>query len=506
MASTRDAVRTALLLVALSFPGGSFLCAQEEERADILFTRGILALDDGNYARAEDYFSQVHRLRPGDVPTLFFLGLARNRLGEYGAAVRLLEDVAGRDPRYPGVALERGYARAGLGMCREAIPLLEDAMREEPQSGFACYLMGVCLAGTGEDLSALGYLSRAEALAPELGAPAAYQSAASLVKLGRDEEARRNLLRIIREEPEESRVSRAARELLARLEGRPAPKRVWVDATARYEYDSNVTLLPDNEALVDTSEKGDWRFMNTFQLKVSPVVRPRYDLSIYYRFLDSVHNHIGDFNLQGHELAPTFTVTLGRVNLFAGYEFDYYFLDDCHQSYYRTNGIFAGTDFQLSPHSLTRLQYRYTTGDYFLDFTAPEDNLDIRGANTVGFDHYLFLGGRADCYCRFAFSYDRNNTAGRNFTYNGYDFIWEFCAPLFQEVRLDAWARYLILDFPRSTTGRRDHRQEYNVMLLRPLNECFDVALNYGATINDSTVPLYQFDRNIYSLILACHF
>lgn len=488
-------------LLALAAPPAAVLNAEEDREAEIEIARGELALERGDYARAEACFARARGIRPGDPHILRGLGVALNRLGNYDGASRALGGAARIAPNLPGLDRERGYALAGEGKHGEALLFLDRALSARPDDGLAEYLKGRCLAVAGDHAGAMDCYSRA-ARDPSLAPAAEYQSALSEAALGRGADARARIARLIREEPSGSTVSLAARGLL----GEPA-KRWWVYTTARYEYDSNVVLLPNDEALVDESRKDDFRFMNTFELKVSPVVRERYDLSVDYRFVQSVHNQIGDFNLQGHELAPTLTFSLADgVSAYGGYEFDYFALDDWHQDYYRTHALFSGIDYAATRHLLSRLSYRFTTGDYFLDHLSPDDNLDILNEHTIGLDQYLFLGGDRARFFRFSLSYDRNDTAGRNFFYNGYSFLWEFSTPVAEEVRLDAWARFLVMDFDRSTTGRRDRRQEYNVMLLRPLNGYLDVAFNYGAMLNGSNVPLYEFDRNIFSLIVACHF
>ncbi|HID89469.1 MAG TPA: tetratricopeptide repeat protein [Anaerolineae bacterium] len=414
--------------------------------------------------------------------------------------------ISRRCPYHPGLGLERAYSLCGLGKYEQAISPLEKIVKEEPRNALARYLLGRAYAAVGDRQSAYDQLKAAADISPRLRAVSLYYAARSAIRMGKKDEARDILERIIAAESPETEIARASRELLKLHSVTPAAKRWWVSTTTRYEYDSNVALAPDDAAIVGVSEEGDFRFMNTFRLSVAPLVTKKLDFIVDYFFLHSLHNHLGDFNLLGHELTPMFVFKLGKATIRSGYEFDYFFLDDGHQDYYRTNSIFAGVDLQSGRSGLSRFTYRYTTGDYFLAFDRPEDDLDIKNAHALVLDHYIFFSGRPDSYVRFAFEYDRNNTVGRDFFYNGFSFLGEFCLPLVENISLDVWARYYLRNFPRSVTGRRDHRQEYNALLIRPLNEYMDVAFNYNATINDSREPLYRFDRNIFSVILACHF
>ena len=473
---------------------------------DILYTKGVLALEREDFRRAAAVLERARKIDPGDAACLYLLCVARNRAGDHTRALLLLDELERLDPQHPGISLERGYALCGLGRFRKAIPHLERAGEEYPENALARYMLGSAHAGLGDYRMARELFTEAGDLSPRIQPEASYRIAEMDIMIGKVDEAAERLRRLIETAPAGSRVARASSELIGRLRPPVTRKRWRLSTTTRYEYDSNVALAPDNTALIGVSKEGDFRLMNTALFTVSPLVTRRFNLSFDYFFLHSVHNRLGDFNLLGHELTPTATFTLDGANLYCGYEFDYYFLDDSRQDYYRLHSIFTGVDLFPSRNGLSRISYRYTTGDYFLSFDRPEDNLDVTNAHMMGLEQYIFFSERRDRYFRFGFFYDRNNTVGSDFFYNGFKFLGEFYLPLVEKISLDAWAQYYLRDFTRSTSNRRDHRQGYNVMLVRPLNEYLDVALNYNVTFNKSRDPLYRYDRHIFSAILACHF
>lgn len=477
------------------------------ERFDLLYTRGILALEAGEYTGAERFFSDASALRPDDAPCLLQLATACNRLGKYGTALAAAERAEALAANIRRLPLEKGCALAGLGRYDEALPLLESALEETPDDeGFARYLIGICRAGRGNDAGAIECFSRAGEISPGLAPYARYREALSLARLGRRTEALGILGELAGAEPIDSSLRAELEDALRRLRGGGPPKRWAFSAMGRYEYDSNVMLAPDTAEAEQITQRGDWRYLDTFRLELDPVVTPRFVLSTDYQFIQSLHQTFNDYNLLGHELAPKVTFSLGRVSMYAGYGFDYCFLDGGRQDYFRMHSIFAGAEMPYSRYGLGRLSYRYATGDYFLEYTDPADNLDVRNAHTVGYDHYIFPGGKADRYLRVGFLWDRTDTAGDNYFYNGYNFAAESFVPLACRVSLNLAANYRIRDFSRNRTGRFDQCQEYRAMLLRPLTECIDVAFDYTTAYNSSSDSAFRYDRDLFSLVVGCHF
>ena len=76
-----------------------------------LYNGGLAAFFEGRYGDAVMLFTQVHRLRPKNVCSLYYRGLAYNRLGAAGEAeadwkaAGQLERSLNADPRTASIAL-----------------------------------------------------------------------------------------------------------------------------------------------------------------------------------------------------------------------------------------------------------------------------------------------------------------------------------------------------------------------------------------------------------------
>ena len=303
----------------------------------------------------------------------------------------------------------------------------------------------------------------------------------------------------LRELLEDAPDYREARGLLGDLERREIASRVNVRASARYEYDDNVTLLPDDTDLVGESGEDDFRFATTFEIDLVPVASKYAQVKTGYALYQSVHNRLGDFNLQAHEVNSVLTFAAGALKPYVGYIYRYYFLDDNKRSFIRDNELTAGVGFPMGRHNVTMLDYGYTAETNFLEYADPEDDRTSRN-NVFGLDHYLFFGRNAR-FVRFGIHYDRNDARGDNYTYNGYRFEWELFLPIAWGWYFNGEIDYYIRDFPKSVNNRQDQRQEYYAKISRNLNEHVALGIEFYRIVNSSRVDLFEFDRNVYSVL-----
>ena len=428
-----------------------------------LYSRGILEFNRGDFEAAAAHFADSVRETPNDYQAHLYLGLSLFETGDYARALEAFEKAC---------AIEPGEAE-----CR--------------------FYAGLCLLETGDYARAVEELDSA-ARDPSFAPAALLYAGVAASRAGRKEEAARRLRAAMRAEGASPEIVEASLKALASLRS-PLGKRLSFSCSARYEYDTNVGLIPDDSSLVDVSGKGDFRFLATSDIIVRPVLTRRFELDTEYYFAQSVHNRLGDYNLQQHSLINTAFFRLGLVQPFFGHEYDYLFLDDNKQSFLRSNAFFAGFNLPAGDRGLTQFNYRYGLDDFFYTPEARTLDRDAHN-NSIGFDQYVFFGPRRSGFFRFGFYYDRNSASGDTYMYNGYALTWELYTHLLADVSLDAAARYYLRRFPRDGERDRDRRQTYDITLSRPLNEHLGVGFNYNLIVNDSGDPFFEFDRNIFTV------
>lgn len=432
-----------------------------------LYSRGILEYNNGRFTEAARYLDKASREMPGDFDSRFYLGVARFETRRYTEALEAFEKASALDTTDPRCPFYEGLCRLALGNGAGAIEALD----------------------------------RARELDPSYAPLAQFYSGVANARMGRRDDARDRFLQAMRHGEVSSDLYAACERALLALD-RGRRKMLSFSCSARYEYDSNVSLAPDDTDIIAASGKDDFRFLTTADILFVPIIRPRFELSSEYLFTQSVHNRLGDFNLQGHSLVNTALFKLGLLQPFCGYEYDYYFLDDNKRSFLRTNAIFAGFNLLGGGRALTQFNYRYARDDFFYTPVDPDLRRDAHN-NRLGFDQYIFFGGGRSDFFRFGFYYDRNSAEGDTFMYNGFAFTGELYKALFAGIVLDASAQYYLRDFPRDNRRDRDNRQTYNFALSRALNEYLDVGFNYNLIVNDSGDPFFEFDRNIFTIFCA---
>ncbi len=83
--------------------------------ADIVFQRGILYFENGDYTEAVKDFTRGSQQSPNEVSTLFYRGFAHKKLGNYNQAINDLSQYIESNPGFAETYLLRGDAFYDLG-------------------------------------------------------------------------------------------------------------------------------------------------------------------------------------------------------------------------------------------------------------------------------------------------------------------------------------------------------------------------------------------------------
>ena len=114
----------------------------------------------GRLTQAVEQFEQVLRLRPGDLPTLVWLGQVLIDLGQPEAAELLLADADGRHPDTQSVLFQLGRAAGAMGNHEEAVSRLEAALELNPGATMVHYPLAMAYRGLGDLERAEAHLGR----------------------------------------------------------------------------------------------------------------------------------------------------------------------------------------------------------------------------------------------------------------------------------------------------------------------------------------------------------
>jgi tetratricopeptide (TPR) repeat protein len=136
--------------------------------------------------------------------------------GDRGAALRLSEGMLKRFPAHPRASFEYGYELYRSGQRAAALPYLEKALKADPPWEEPFFFMGDIRARENQHEAAIPLLKRAIELRSDYMA-AWVALARSLMSLGRDEEAKNELLRAVAIDPKHPQPRLLLSQLYFRL-------------------------------------------------------------------------------------------------------------------------------------------------------------------------------------------------------------------------------------------------------------------------------------------------
>jgi hypothetical protein len=166
------------------------------------------------------------------------------------------------------------------------------------------------------------------------------------------------------------------------------------------------------------------------------------------------------------------------------------------------------------PVNLTALQLRYQHKDFSNEVHIPA--ADVRDANNwmVGFLHVLRFSGDRHLL-RVGYQFDTENAEGQNFSYLGHRAILgaQYTLPWAAATRLrydfDVHFRnyqHFNSIFPTNSPTKKersDVEQTHVVRIEQPLPAGFTLAAEYQGIVARSNLPIFSYNRSVFSLILS---
>lgn len=416
------------------------------------------------------------------------------------------------------LALSKGIHALNNGQYEEALKDLLDAESISPPSGpqqaELQYNLGLALFRLERFKEAAPRFLRAAAQSPDLEANARYFAGAAFYRQGLMDDARDELEKV-GTAANPSAVAGPAHDLLGRIgAARLERKRLTLKAGIGVQYDSNVVLLPDDAPIPSgISDKKDVRMVGTFQAGFQPIRSARWDGGIDYRFYQSWHQDLNQFNVQNHDVG----VSLGHRPSPRPYRFEFFYrFSDARvdqEDYLRTHTAGWKMDLAAGPADRMRLEYRYQNKDFIESdrFPGQDERSGINHAVGLSHDHF-FVGQQGDL--AIGYTYDRDITRGDDWDYQGHRLHVGLIAPPdwiggWAHPALEAEAVFRPYENPNSLSAktppekRKDMIQTYTLTLSRPLTPWLSVAARYLYNINASNLDAFDYHRQIASVFVT---
>src|SRR5688572_5765352 len=114
---------------APSVPGEELSDASEPEG----FSAGVSAIADGDFEAARKIFDQVVKDGPANAQAHFYLGVARQNLGQSAEAIASYEQALSLDPKLAEASVNLTAAMLDAGNAEQALPVIESALVHHPR-------------------------------------------------------------------------------------------------------------------------------------------------------------------------------------------------------------------------------------------------------------------------------------------------------------------------------------------------------------------------------------
>lgn len=503
------------LLLSLGFYPHKIMAKENQYDApsagfDLSFSKGIFYINQKKYQEAVSALNQALAQRPDDLEASYYLGVALIKIGKEKEAEEILKNVLKVDQMFEKAHFDLGVAEYNLGKYQEALKELELAEAAESDRALIYYYQGLTLHQLKEYERSSPRFLRAVALAPELGLTSHFYAGAGFYRRGFLEEARDEFQETQRIDPT-SEVARAAQEFLDQIDASGKKTKRWdLIFSPAYQYDTNVILLPGLSALPEgISRKGDSRL----------VIYARAGLKIFeaaslsadggYSFYQSLHNELTSFNVQNHEGIASILYKEQWLQVRVPYAFGHALVDE--HTFLQIHSIKPLLTISESSITSTQLQYIYSSKD-FVNTNQSPNNDDRDGINHLAGVTQTFVFTKSGQF-QIGYSYDvertGNSSAQDDWAYHGQKVSGNLRLSTLMGMKLDLASDYYVQRYQRPNTfsqsgdKRTDHIQNYVIGLSKGISRQISLTVQYMFNRNDSDIPVFTYDRNIYSLIVT---
>jgi len=502
-----------LLLALLLIPSPGVA----DERAKMLWSRGLIELQADHYPEALALFEQSLEVDPQDVYARYYRAVARARLGDREGAIADLHAVLAAEPDFDEAALDLGATLIEEQKYREALPWLEQARNSPTLSARASLFIGIAQLRDEQLEAAKESLAHAVD-DPEYGLTARYYAAVVDYQLGNRAAARETFAGVAAAQPE-SAIGREARRFIELLD---SPEERWYSlyAGAGFNYDSNVILAPAvgggaAESVLGVSQKDDGEATIRAGALLIPWRNESSGFSIAYDFFQSYHFELVEFDLQNHAATAQVGSAYGifRFGLLGRY--DYSLLDT--QSFVQAATASPWATARTGDFGRFAVFYRMLWSDY------KQISFSVRNSfnHAVGATQYVEIGS-PDRVLSLGYQFDFEDpnvdqsmvdaghyTADQaeRFGYDGNEvnvgaawlLPWSVDAETRFAYRHERYRKESAA-FTPSGKRRQDNDFLFSLVLRRPIWKEIDAIVGYFGDFNDSKDPDFNYDRSVVSI------
>ena len=508
-------VLAATLLAALPAPAR----AQQSE-ADVYVAEAILAYESRQYDEALRLLEEALRQDPENVDGLYYTGLVHVARQRFELAIPPLERARALAPGDLSIAFQLGVVFFTQERYDRAEPLLVQVFAERPRTDSVGYYVGFMRYRKKDYSGALRAFNTGTSSDAGIQQLTRFYAGLALAVLGLPERAAAEVDAALRAQPASALTGPAERLRATLLAARERERRFRAELRFGILYDTNVPVNPE-PSHDPTAESVRYRDrhspaeLTAVRLDYTFLRTGPWEATVSYSFFQTINNDLPKFNVQDHlgAVGATWRSSVYDLPFQAGaqYAYDYLTLDNDEFTQRSTAVAYASlVEDQLNlTTAQARLQVKEFSGDSNI---APEERRDAKNW-MGGLLHVLrFEGDRH--LVRLGYQMDVEDADGRNFKYVGQRVLvggqytlprWDTRLKYDYDVHFRNYthAHSLLPVVNPASRERADTEQTHVVRIEQPLPRDLTLALEWQASVARSNLPVFSFNRNVYSLTLS---
>jgi tetratricopeptide (TPR) repeat protein len=492
--------------------------------ADVYVAQGMIDLDDKHYDDALANFRHALEIEPDHVEALYYSGVVYMVRGQADQAVTMLERAHAKAPTDASVTYQLGLAYFAQQRYDRAQPLLEEVFRTNPTQDSLGYYVGFMRYRSKDYRGAVDAFRTGRTSDPDIQQLSRFYTGLALAVLGLPAQASQEVEQAMALRPSSALTGPAERLRDTLVQAREQERRLTAEVRFGVFYDDNVAVIPNasggpSEPLVGILRQPKHEsFGELVGLRVDYVFfrNESWDATVGYSFFQTYNNEIPSFNVMDQlgTVGLTYKTALGTrpAQIGVNYAYDALFLGGDLFVQRNTGSIIGAVAWD--DINLTQAFFRLQGKDFTQQIpgTPKEEDRDAKNY-MVGFLH-LFRFQQDRHLLKVGFQQDWEDADGRDYTYNGqrvqlggmYTLPW-YAIRLKADIDVhfrEYQNKNAFLPTTRPDVVRR-RDEEFNAIVRAelPLPRNFTLAAEYQRTNNSSNLEVFDYTRNVVSLILS---
>jgi len=434
------------------------------------------------------YYHKLHIWVPFFL-LLFFLIVSSSAFAEEKAAFEL--------------SVTKGILALDQQEYEKAVAYFHAAVQENPDDPAANLYLGISLNNSGNEQEGEKFLKKALMLDP-LSPQTNLELGIFYYKKGLHAEAR-DFFETAKKTAQGTDTAKLAGDYIEQIDREGTKVKDWaLSLTAGGQYDSNVILDSGSGPLPEgISQKSDWRGIIFIEGKFTPRLTDQITLGPTYSFYQSLQAELTDFNVQQHLPGFLLDISLSKnVMLKAFYNYEYTTVGN--EEYVSAHSVSPAVTIAEGNGFFTVLRYQYQDKD-FKDSDMFPDNSERDGFNNLaGITQYIPLSQK--CLLGLNYTYDYDSTDADYWTYRGNAGHLDLRFDFGEGWELDLYGQYYRkdykADYPGYSTAREDKMMTFSTNLTKKFTSNFDITAGWMYVNNDSNIDIFEYNRNITTLLL----